>query len=181
MLLQEFGHIHLSAGDLLRAERQRPGSEHGSLIEQCITEGKLVPAAIIVDLLRAEIERNVAASNSSQACRFLIDGFPRDHDNLRIWREKMSEDVDVELVLFFECSEEAMRERLLERGKTSGRADDNLETIVKRFRTFQNESIPVVDELSETDNVHRINAERAVVDVWSDVANIVGTLSKRDN
>ena len=48
-------------------------------------------------------------------------------------------------VLFFDCSEEAMRARLLERGKTSGRADDNEDTIVKRFRTFVEQSQPVID------------------------------------
>ena len=53
--------------------------------------------------------------------------------------------MQVAFVLFFGCTEETMTERLLTRGATSGRADDNMDTIKKRFSTFQNSSLPVVE------------------------------------
>ena len=77
-------------------------------------------------------------------------------------------------VLFFEASEEAMTERLLERGKTSGRTDDNADTIKRRFATFQNQSLPVVEHLeAEQKCVHRIDALQPIDDVFVATCKIV--------
>lgn len=74
---------------------------------------------------------------------FLIDGFPRALDQA----EKFESEIKpCELVLFFDCPEDVMEERLLNRGKTSGRADDNSETIKKRFHTFVDSSLPVIEK-----------------------------------
>ena len=62
-----------------------------------------------------------------------------------------------------------MRARLMERGKTSGRADDNEETIVKRFRTFVEQSKPVVDDYTAKGLCHEISAERTPDEVFADV------------
>ena len=64
---------------------------------------------------------------------FLVDGFPRDMDNLNCWEKTMSGCCKVKFLLFLDCSEEEMAKRLLERGKTSGRSDDNAESIKKRL------------------------------------------------
>lgn len=53
------------------------------------------------------------------------------------------------MVLFLDCPKDALTKRLLERGKTSGRADDNIESVLKRFDTFETESLPVVEELGK--------------------------------
>lgn len=71
LLASRFGYRHLSAGDLLREERQRPGSEYGELINTYIRSGKIVPMHITIGLL----ERAMVASGRA---KFLIDGFPRD-------------------------------------------------------------------------------------------------------
>lgn len=63
---------------------------------------------------------------------FLIDGFPRNQDNLDGWNRVMGNYAKVQFVLFFDCPEDVMEARLLERGKTSGRTDDNIESIKKR-------------------------------------------------
>lgn len=62
-----------------------------------------------------------------------------------------------------------MEKRLLHRGETSGRADDNLESIKKRFRTFVETSMPVVDEFEKQGKVVKVNAERGADDVYDDV------------
>ena len=64
---------------------------------------------------------------------FLVDGFPRDIDNLEAWDNLMSDIAETQFLLFLECPNEVMVQRLLERGKTSGRNDDNIETIQKRI------------------------------------------------
>lgn len=105
------------AGDLLRAER-KSGSADGDLISSYIKEGQIVPVEITVGL----IAKAMAASGKR---KFLIDGFPRNENNLEGWRRVMDGRVDVEGVLFYDVDDETRLSRLLERSKTSGRTDDN--------------------------------------------------------
>jgi len=122
------------------------------LIEGCIKEGKLVPAEITVNLLKREME-----NQGWEGGKYLIDGFPRSFDNLQSWETVMKGQIAVKFALFFHCSEECMEARLLERGKTSGRSDDNIESIKKRFRTFQTESVPVAERLHQQGLLRRID------------------------
>ena len=71
--------------------------------------------------------------------------------------------------LFFDCDEETMRERLLNRGKTSGRADDNEESIKKRFRTFIETSMPAVEMFEKEGRVVKVDAAKTPEDVHKDV------------
>ena len=70
--------------------------------------------------------------------------------------------VPSQLVLFLSCTEEVMLQRLLRRGETSGRADDNVESIRKRFRTFVDTSMPVVDHFRKNGVVVEINAMNSI-------------------
>jgi UMP-CMP kinase len=69
--------------------------------------------------------------------RFLIDGFPRSQENLRGWNQLMAGKVEELFTVFFDCDQGIMAQRLLERGHTSGRIDDDFPTIQKRLATFQ--------------------------------------------
>tara|TARA_B100000795_G_C22536703_1_gene337239 strand:+ start:220 stop:468 length:249 start_codon:yes stop_codon:yes gene_type:complete len=71
-------------------------------------------------------------------------------------------------------SEEEMERRLLKRGVSSGRSDDNAESIIKRFRTFVSESMPVMDELERRGVVHKVNAEAGADEVYSRVCETIG-------
>ncbi|KAK6172018.1 hypothetical protein SNE40_018420 [Patella caerulea] len=123
---QEFGYVHLSAGDLLRAERKRDESEYKDEIEEHIRKGSIVPVEITCALLQK-------AMKESGKKHFLIDGFPRNKDNLDGWNNTMQGIAEVERVIFFDCHVDTCVERCLRRGKTSGRADDNKESLEKRF------------------------------------------------
>lgn len=158
-----FGFTHLSAGDLLRKE-VASGSERGQECDKLMKEGKLVPVEVTLDLLRdamkAEIEGKPA---DSPARTFLIDGFPREQSQAAAFRSKFGRDCDY--VLYFECSEDAMKQRILKRGETSGRADDNEATIVKRLQTFTKQILPVVKHYQKGKKLRRVNAEFAVEQV----------------
>jgi UMP-CMP kinase len=97
----------------------------------------------------------VLKETGSQKGRFLIDGFPRKMDQAVKFEETVC---PAKLVLFFDCPEAVMESRLLERGKTSGREDDNAESIRKRFRTFIETSMPVVDRFEEVGKVLKLDA-----------------------
>uniref|UniRef100_K3XB08 UMP-CMP kinase n=1 Tax=Globisporangium ultimum (strain ATCC 200006 / CBS 805.95 / DAOM BR144) TaxID=431595 RepID=K3XB08_GLOUD len=158
-LVEKYGFVHLSAGDLLREERQS-GSVNGELIDRMIKEGQIVPVKITLTLLQQ-------AMTKSGRDLFLIDGFPRNFDNLQGWKEEMAEDeFQVEGVLFYDCPESVMEERLLERGKTSGRTDDNAEAIRKRFHTYLESTMPVIDYYAKLNKVFKVDATPGPDDVF---------------
>jgi len=147
-LVEAFKYKHLSAGDLLRAE-VASGSATADLINGYITEGQIVPSEITVALLKKAID------NSSESV-VLVDGFPRALDQIDEFLSIVGYDCD--FVLFFDCNEELLTQRLLKRGETSGRADDNLESIQKRFLTFRNQSYPVVEKYEALGKVKRVDS-----------------------
>merc|ERR1711902_477178 len=95
---------HLSAGDLLRAERNS-GSDDAEMINNYIKEGKIVPVEITVGLIKKAMERLMAEEGKYV---FIIDGFPRNQDNLEGWNKVMGTDCDVEFLLFLDCTEDEM-------------------------------------------------------------------------
>lgn len=161
-LVKEKGLVHLSAGDLLREEQRRKGSKYGDLIAQCIKEGTIVPQEVTVALLEQAIGREYRAGNT----RFLVDGFPRKMDQALTF-EKMV--VPTAFTLFFECPEAVMLQRLLERGKTSGRTDDNTESIKKRFKVFVETSMPVVDYFAAQGKLVKLRCDEPVDVVYGKV------------
>lgn len=161
-LVKEQGFVHLSAGDLLRAEQNRQGSTFGELIAKCIKEGTIVPQEVTLALLKQAI----VEENLKGATKFLVDGFPRKMDQALSFEEQIAKS---SFTLFFECPEQVMLERLLERGKTSGRTDDNIESIKKRFRTFIETSMPVVEYFEQQNRVVKVRCDLAVDDVYSKV------------
>lgn len=153
-LVSEHGFTHLSAGDLLRAEQERPGSEFGDLIRDYIKDGLIVPMEVTVQLLENAMTDALSKAGSKKG-RFLIDGFPRKMDQAHKFEDTVC---PAKLVLFYDCPEETMQKRLMERGKTSGRADDNAESIRKRFRTFVETSMPVVDYFEKEGKLVKLDA-----------------------
>ncbi|CRK93102.1 CLUMA_CG006573, isoform A [Clunio marinus] len=168
-IVNSFGFKHLSAGDLLREERAREGSQFGSLIEDCITNGKIVPVEITCSLLEnAIIKTNQETGNN----KFLIDGFPRNEDNLQGWQRQMSEKVDFLFVLFFECSQDKCVERCLKRGQAgSGRTDDNMESLKKRFDTYMNDTMAIINHYRGLGKVRQIFANEDPETVFKSVKN----------
>mmetsp|Transcript_59040 Transcript_59040/g.115848 ORF Transcript_59040/g.115848 Transcript_59040/m.115848 type:complete len:243 (-) Transcript_59040:7-735(-) len=168
MLVHEFGFTHLSAGDLLRKERLSD-SENGKLIDNFIREGKIVPVAISLGLLKNAMD----AVNEGV---FLIDGFPRNADNVLGWDSVMADSAHVLGVLFFDCSQQEQEKRLLSRGLTSGRTDDNLESARKRFRTYEVETRPVVELYERSGLLRRIDAQSEPAVVYEATKPIVDSL-----
>ncbi|KAK0731752.1 adenylate kinase-domain-containing protein [Lasiosphaeris hirsuta] len=152
-LVADYGFKHLSAGDLLREEQDRPGSQFGALIKDCIKNGAIVPMEVTVQLLENAMVETLAQNPASK--KFLIDGFPRKMDQALKFEEVVC---PAQLVLFYDCPEAEMERRLMERGKTSGRADDNAESIRKRFRTFVETSMPVVNHYEKEGRVVKVDA-----------------------
>ena len=145
-IVRDYKFTHLSAGDLLRAH-MKSGTKDGNMVAQMIKDGKIVPSSVTVKLLLSAMEK-------SGSERFLIDGFPRNKENRDAWVEVAG--YDCEFVLMYDCTEEVMLERLL--GRNEGRTDDNVESIKKRFVTFRESSMPVVEFYEKLGKVRKVNA-----------------------
>jgi UMP-CMP kinase len=150
-IVEKFGYVHLSAGDLLRAERNTPGSQYGELIENHIRNGTIVPVEITCSLIDEAMKK-------SGTNKFLVDGFPRNKNNLDGWNQEMSEKANVQFILFIDCSEDTCIERCLKRGAAgSGRSDDNIESLKKRFNTFHHDTLPIVNHFEEKGMVLKVD------------------------
>uniref|UniRef100_A0A5B6Z091 adenylate kinase n=1 Tax=Davidia involucrata TaxID=16924 RepID=A0A5B6Z091_DAVIN len=151
---------HLSVGDLLQEEIDS-GSENGAMIQDFKKEGKLVPSDVVVKVVQR-------AMQGSKNKKFLIDGFPRNIENLAAAENIMK--IDPDFVLFFDCSEEEMIRRSLNRNQ--GRADDNIETMRKRLKVFVECTLPVINYYRLKEKVERIDGERPMEEVFEVVKSI---------
>ncbi|XP_027159284.1 UMP-CMP kinase 3-like [Coffea eugenioides] len=159
-IVEHYGYTHLSAGDLLRAEI-KSGSENGTMIQNMIKEGKIVPSEVTIKLLQR-------AMNESGNDKFLIDGFPRNEENRAAF--ELVTGMEPTFVLFFDCPEEEMEKRLLSRNQ--GREDDNIETIRKRFRVYMESSLPVIEYYNSKGKVRKIDAAKPVEEVFGAVKEV---------
>lgn len=160
LLQRAFGLQHLSAGELLRAEASKP-TPLGGEIAQALAEGQIVPSAVTVQLLRQAM--------GEARGPFLIDGFPRSLENLQAY-ERQCGSGTCAFILYLDLSEDAMRERILERGQTSGRSDDNLATVQKRFATFNKQTMPVLDAAEGRGLLRRVPAAGTPDEVFGAIA-----------
>ena len=147
----------------------------GALINDYIKRGAIVPVEITIALL-------LKAMKASSQNKFLIDGFPRNKNNQMGWLKVVGDQANVEGVLFFDCSEEVMEQRLLKRGEDAGenrRKDDNVESIKKRFKTYVDSTRPVIDVYDTLGLVHKIDAERNPEEVFSDVKPVIEAINSK--
>lgn len=181
MIFENYPCVHLSAGQLLRDETSKEGSPHRAIIEECLVGGKIVPVEISLALLAQAIK-----DAPGKSMVFLVDGFPRNFDNLDGWTAGMPGIASVTGVLHYDCPLEVLEKRILARAKDSGRSDDNLESLRKRFKTFKTETMPVVDVLrkvaeeSVSMQVFEIEANRPIESVWQDTQTSLNSVIAND-
>lgn len=157
-LAREFNLVHLSTGDLLRDQVQQK-TEIGLIASDLMKQGQMVPSSILMDMLRMKLEENFNANG------FLIDGFPRSMDQALEFEQLIG---PCRAVLAYKCSLDTLQSRLLERGKTSGRTDDNMESIQKRFNTFKEQSEPVIEYYKAKGKCTEIKSESSVDSVYEE-------------
>ncbi|KAK6010602.1 adenylate kinase isoenzyme 5 family protein [Ostertagia ostertagi] len=125
--------------------------------------GELVPLEVVLDLIKEAMLKDVAKS-----CKgFLIDGYPREVKQGELFEEEIQE---AQSVIFFDVPEKVMVERLLHRAETSERADDNMETIKKRLKTFSDATAPVVEYYEKKKKLIQIKAQGTVEEIFAMVA-----------
>ena len=138
-------------------------SETSHLINGLIKDGKIVPSEITTGLL-------LKAMRESSNTRFLIDGYPRNMENLDCWNSIVAPHCDLQFLLYLECPEEVMLQRLIGRAAFSGRTDDNEETIRKRFATNTVAIAPLLETFTASGLIRPVDSNRPVAEVFADVS-----------
>ena len=170
-LVEKYNFIHLGAGDLQRQEIKK-GTENGKLVESIMAEGKYFPVKITCGLLKQ------AMDSLGKSKIFLIDGYPRNQDNIDGWKEIFGNNYKLIATIILQCNEEELEKRLLERAKTSGRVDDNIETIRKRFKTHIDQSLPIESQLKEMGPVVEVQGNGSVEDVFKNISDKLDKILK---
>ncbi|XP_072908888.1 adenylate kinase isoenzyme 5-like isoform X1 [Hemitrygon akajei] len=166
-VVQKYGYTHLSTGDLLRAEVSS-GSDRGKALQAIMEKGELVPLETVLEMLK---DAMIAKAGVSKG--FLIDGYPREVKQGEEFEKKIGPPT---LLLYIDAGKETMIKRLLERGKTSGRSDDNEETITKRLETYYKATEPVINYYQSRNIIRKINAEGTVDEVFTQVVTALDAL-----
>jgi adenylate kinase len=160
-LIAKYGLKHLSTGDLLRHEinNQTP---LGKEAQNFMDKGQLVPDEVVIGMISSALDENPDAKG------FLFDGFPRTQaqakalDNLLELKE-----APIAAMLALDVSEEELVKRLLKRGETSGRSDDNNESVIRaRIVEYHNKTAMVADYYRQFDKVVMIKGEGTVDDIF---------------
>lgn len=172
LIVQKYGLQHLSTGDALRAEI-KSGSELGKEIDTLISKGNLVPDHKMIHLIERYLDHL-----PDDCAGVIFDGFPRtvaQAEALELLLERRNMQA-VLLDLFVE--EDEVIKRLLNRGKTSGRTDDNYETIKKRLQVYHTETKPVCTYYLHRHNYFAINGNNSMEDTFSQIDNILQLIQK---
>jgi adenylate kinase len=145
-LIDTYNLVHLSTGDIFRSN-MKEGTELGNLAKSYIEKGALVPDEVTIGMLEAEVNSNTNAKG------FIFDGFPRTTAQAEALDVLLtSKGTEITAMLALEVEEHELIARLLERGKSSGRADDqNPEIIKNRIQVYENETAILKDYYTAQD------------------------------
>ncbi|MDA9213962.1 adenylate kinase [Bacteroidia bacterium] len=151
-LIDAYDLKHISTGDLLRAER-KAGTELGVKANEYIAKGELVPDEVVVGMVRNFMKEHSSSKG------FIFDGFPRTTPQAEALDNLLSEfGAKIDIVLGLEVIEDELVKRLLLRGETSGRADDQSEeTIRNRFKEYQTKTLPLMDYYTKKNSYVGVN------------------------
>lgn len=156
-LIEKYSLVHLSTGDLLRGEISAK-SALGLKAKQLMDQGKLVPDEVVIGMIKNKLQDNPAAKG------FIFDGFPRttaQAEALDTLLEEANESISAMLAL--EVDNDELKKRLLERGKVSGRPDDqNLEIIEQRISEYNNKTAPLKAYYDKQNKLHTIKGVGSV-------------------
>lgn len=157
-LIEEYNLHHISTGELLRDHIAR-GTELGKLANTYISNGLLIPDELMIEVLD-EIFKN---DPGKVAQGVIFDGFPRTVAQAEALSEMLKEyGSEIHAVVGLEVEEDELIRRMLERGKQSGRSDDNLETIKKRLNVYHRQTSPLRDYYMEKGKYHSIDGNGTV-------------------
>ena len=171
-LKTKYNLVHISTGDVFRFNMKND-TELGKLAKSFINEGQLVPDSVTIDMLQAEVEKNTDANG------FIFDGFPRTTAQAQALDAFLeSKKMELSGTVALEANDEILIERLLERGKISGRADDQDEAKIRnRFDEYNEKTAPLIDFYKTQEKFHSVNGIGSIEEITGRLSKVIDSLN----
>ena len=169
-IVEKYGINHISTGDELRAEIKN-GTELGKTAKGYIDQGQLIPDELMIDILASVFD------SFKDSKGVIFDGFPRTIAQAEALKKMLAErGQDVSVMVDLDVPEEELMVRLIKRGKDSGRADDNEETIKKRLHVYHSQTAPLIDWYKNEKKYQHINGLGTMEGIFAEICEAVDKL-----
>ncbi len=170
-LKEKYSLVHISTGDVFRFNIKNE-TALGMLAKSYMDKGELVPDQVTIDMLNAEVEKNADAKG------FIFDGFPRTNAQAEALDKLMDQkDSQINAMIALEVDDEVLVQRLLERGKTSGRADDADENIIRnRIKEYYKKTAILKDYYSAQDKYYGVDGVGSIEDITERLSAVIDSL-----
>lgn len=174
MLIEKYKLMHLSTGDLLRSEIAA-GTELGLKAKSLMDQGLLVPDTVVIGMIASKLDNNTNVPG------FIFDGFPRTTAQAKALDELLVERASaITLMLALEVDDEELKRRILERGKFSGRSDDQDASIVEnRIKEYNNKTAPLKDYYREQNKLRVVNGVGSIDDIFNTLCRAIESFSAK--
>ena len=169
-IVEKYGINHISTGDVLRAEIKN-GTELGKTAKGYIDQGQLIPDELMIDILASVFD------SFKDSKGVIFDGFPRTIAQAEELKKMLAErGQDVSVMVDLEVPEDELMVRLIKRGKDSGRADDNEETIKKRLHVYHSQTAPLIDWYKNEKKYQHINGLGTMEGIFAEICEAIDKL-----
>ena len=170
-LIDKYHLTHISTGDVLRDQISKQ-TELGKLASKYMSQGELVPDNVVIDMLAGII------TDKDDSNGFIFDGFPRTLPQGEAMDKMLLEkNESIDVVLWLDVDDDELIDRLLQRGKETGREDDNLETIKLRLQVYTRETEPLKEFYSKQNKLAKIDGKGTIDDIFSRIENVIDNLN----
>lgn len=170
-LIEKYGLHHISTGEVLR-DHIRRGTELGKIADSYISKGQLIPDDLMIRILDHVLENEAMDKDG-----VIFDGFPRTIPQAEALKELLRKrGTDLHAVVGLEVPEEELVERMLNRGKLTGRADDNPETIKNRLKVYHDQTYPLRDYYTGEGKYLPIKGTGAVDEIFDSISSKLDSL-----
>lgn len=170
-LLEKYQLVHLSTGDLLRSQI-KAGTELGLRAKALMDQGKLVPDEVVVGMIEDRLQANKGVNG------FIFDGFPRTVAQAEALDQLLeNHNAPIKALIALEVEKDELVQRILERGKTSGRSDDQDEKLIEqRVQEYNNKTKPVADFYKKQGKFVSVSGQGSIEEIFENLCQKVDKL-----
>jgi adenylate kinase len=170
-LIKKYNLTHISTGDLLRTEICN-NTELGLAAKRFMDEGELVPDAVVIGMIENKLLNNKDASG------FIFDGFPRTVKQAEALDDLLQKlGLSITAMVALDVSEDELVKRLVKRGETSGRSDDNEETARKRIAVYERDTRPVAEYYSAQSKFYKVHGIGEIEEIFNGICDVIDRCS----
>lgn len=166
LIAKQYKLTHLSSGELLRQELKN--GPLGQRIKKYQAAGQLVPDTLIIKMIEK------AALKKIKGAGFIFDGYPRTMRQAKALDNLLKANgTNIKLILNLKISSKEAISRIISRGQTSGRNDDNIKTIKNRFQVYTQQTKPILDYYRQQKKIKNIDGRPKINDIFQNIQNLI--------